>query len=92
MSNPQDLLERALKLIDAHLLQIGNALVTADEKGRYASLSASDSQVIERYSKLLITLTKKSDPDADLEGATEAELEAIANGQDNASTEMGNPE
>lgn len=90
--NPQAMLDKALKLIDQHLTQLRLETTLTDEKGKTKLLSSYDSQVIERYSKLLITLTKKTDPDADLDGATEAELEAIANGQDNASDEMGESE
>lgn len=92
MSDPVDMLNKALVLIDQHLTQIRIDSTTINDKGTSKGLSQYDSQVIERYSKLLITLTKKTDPDADLLEASEAELEAIANGQDNASASLGDPE
>ncbi len=73
MSDPKALLDRALVLIDKHLTQIA---------ANKAPLGSGDAGTIERYAKLLITMTKSSDGGDKFDKLTDAELEALANGDD----------
>ncbi len=90
MTDPKAILDKALALIDHHLEQLKNDSTQPNEKGVLKGLSQYDAGVIDKYAKILITLTKK-EPDG-LENLSEAELEAIVNGQDNAPDEMGDAE
>lgn len=74
MSDPKTLLDRALVLIDKHLTQIASSS---------SPLGSGDAGTIERYAKLLITMTKSSDGGDEFDKLTDEELEALANGDDN---------
>lgn len=72
MSDPTALLARALGLIDQHLAQL---------QANTAPLGSGDAGVIERYTKILITLTK-GDSDDEYDNKTDEELQALANGDE----------
>ena len=76
--NPQDLIDKALVLMNQHLeqLRIHSTFMTKDgPKG----LTTYDSQVIERYTKLMLAMTKQTGPESDEnEHLTDAELLAKA--------------
>ncbi len=74
MSDPKELLDRVLGLMDRHLTQISSSP---------APLGSGDAGTIERYAKLLITLTKSSDGGDAFDNLTDEQLEAMANGDDN---------
>lgn len=91
-TDPQAMLDKALRLIDQHLTQIRTDSTTINDKGTSRGLSGADSQVIERYSKILITLTKKTNSDEDLDGLSDEALAAVMNGQDNVPDALGDTE
>lgn len=83
MSNPQDLLDRVISLMDKHLQQI-NIIATTLTKDGAKGFTTYDSQVIERYTKLLLAMTKNSDSDVDdLDSKSDEELEALLNERQN---------
>jgi hypothetical protein len=90
MSDPQSILDKVMVLMDQHLDQIKfqSTILTKDGlKG----LSPTDAAVVERYAKVLLTVTKQagSDPD-ETSTLTDAELEeqarAILEGQAHAAS------
>lgn len=84
MSDPITLIDKAVNLIDLHLEQIRIQATLLTKEGP-KGFSTYDSQVIERYTKLLLAMTKKTEED-DLSDKTDEELEAILNErQDNVS-------
>jgi len=70
----EQLLERIQGVMTSHVLQIENRAVSVDERGKMAGYSTYDSQVLERYAKILITMTKKSVDSDDLDGLTDEQL------------------
>lgn len=79
---PEQLLERIQGVMTQHVLQIESNAHSINEKGKMAGYADKDSQVIERYAKILITLTKKSGTDDDeFANKSDEELRQILNGE-----------
>lgn len=89
MSNSQGIIDKALVLMDQHLTQLRIHSTTMTKDGDTKGLTAYDSQVIERYTKLALAMTKNApkDDQSDEELLAEAAqvLEANKQGQDNES-------
>lgn len=80
MASTNELLDRAVLLIDQHLLQLRIDSTTPTKDGSLKGLTQYDSQVIERYTKLLLAMTKKDTAPNEFDNLTDEELEAQLNG------------
>lgn len=84
MSDPTSLIDKAVALIGQHLEQLKIDSNAPTKDGSLKGLTQYDSQVIERYTKLLIALNKKGDSSSnEFEGLSDEELEAKLNGTNN---------
>lgn len=73
---PEQLLERIQGVMTRHVLQIDSDACSVTKEGKMKGFTTYDSQVLERYAKILITLTKKSEsPDDEFAGLTDDQLQ-----------------
>ena len=62
----EELLDKITKVMTQHVLQIDAQACEVTKEGKMKGFTTYDSQVLERYAKVLITLTKKTTtPDED---------------------------
>jgi len=84
----EQLIEQVLVLVGQHLTQLRIDSTTPNDKGVSKGLTATDSQTIERYGKLLLAMTKGSDiEDNKLAGLSDEELHNIINGEQDVQNE-----
>lgn len=76
--SPQELIDKAVDLMSSHLDQIKRDATYLTKDGAKGFTSA-DAAVIERYTKLLLAMTKKTEGEDDLSALSDSELEAILN-------------
>lgn len=71
----EELLDKITKVMTQHVLQIDAQACEVTKEGKMKGFNQHDSQILERYAKVLITLTKKTDADEDeLDGLSDEEL------------------
>ena len=82
----EELLERITQVMTRHVLQIDAQACDVTKEGKMKGFTAQDSQVLERYAKVLITVTKKTEqtPEDEFDNLSDAELLALTQANDNA--------
>lgn len=81
--NNDDRLDKILRLMTSHVFQLEVDSTKTDKEGQVRGYTPADSQVLERYAKILLAIAKKpgdSDPTDDM---TDEQLEDILKGTDN---------
>lgn len=72
---PSELLTKTLLIMQRHIYQVEADAMKLTKEGTTRGFSATDSQVLERYAKVLLTMTKTTqDPSDDIDSMSDEEL------------------
>ncbi len=89
MTTPKDLLDKTLQIMQRHIYQVEAEAMQITKDGKMRGFSASDSQILERYAKVLQTMIKTptSEKTDELDNLSDEELLRELEEEDNDSPE-----